>query len=67
MAPTIVESKQRELIVVAELFAVTPDPETPGRLFRTKTEGEEYKRRLLANLTLPTEPLVVPVPLYGYR
>lgn len=67
MAPTIVESRPRQLVVVAELHTVTPNPETPGRLFTTKTEAEAYVRKISEQWTFPTPPLVIPVPLFGYR
>lgn len=67
MPPTIVETKKRELIVAGELYAVTPNPETPGRLFTTKTEAERYVEAITETWALPTRPLIIPVPLFGYR
>lgn len=65
--PTIVEPKTRQLSVVGELYAVTPNPETPGRIFTTKTEAEAYVREITTQWALPAQPLVIPVPLFGYR
>lgn len=67
MAPTIVEAKTRHLTVVGELYAVTPNPETPGRLFTTKLEADAYVRKITEAWTFPAPPLVIPVALYGYR
>lgn len=67
MAPTIVESRKRTLVVAGELYAVTPNPETPGRLFTTKTEAQEYVRAITGLVAFPSPPLVIPIPLYGYR
>lgn len=65
--PTIVETKPRTLMVAGEIYAVTPNPETPGRMFTTKTEAEAYALTMVKTWQLPTPPLVIPVPLFGYR
>jgi hypothetical protein len=65
--PTIVEPKTRQLAVVGELYAVTPNPETPGRVFTTKTEAEAYERDVANRWELPAPLLIIPIPLFGYR